>query len=326
MRRRINAWGDSNRYYASYHADNPPVLGEPWEQSLAQVLPECRAKVERTVGLWNQKVRHQLTTEIGFQLLGRQVPIRVTDGLPTPLYDVLHRASGLEVLLFHRSLLHAVEEGTRFMESVRDRVRDDDGKIVGPARPREFRMVHDTAKAWIELLKNHDLGKAVRHIDEDVLGAYFLHRHEVNVYWLAIGIFSVLYSIPLEGLTVVVLAHELAHAYTHIGYDIDGYDWPTNQFASTDIAIIEGLAQFYAQVVCENLESQIPDAIAAFHQLLKHQGEIYRTYTKWVRTDERDSGEIVRVSLVECRRSGKDMHRDDFYETVERRRHEITGR
>ena len=326
MAKRINAWGDADRYYVRHQSDDATLTGGPWEQTLDHVLPDCRAKVERTVALWNQRVRNQLTTEISFRLLGRQIPIRVTDGLPAPLFDVLEQTSGLEVLLFQESLLRAVERGTAFMESVRDLVRDQSGRIVGPARPREIRLVHDTAKAWLELLKKHDLSRTIRGIEEDVLGAYFLHQHEVRIYWLAIGIYSVLLSIPLEGLTIVVLAHELAHAYTHIGYDIDGHDWPTRRFAATDLAIIEGLAQFYAQVVCTKFEKQMPEAIDAFDRLMEHQSGIYKTHTKWVEKDEKESGEIIRVSLVECRRSGKDMHRHDFTETVERRRREITGR
>lgn len=231
---------------------------EHWAQTIAFVTPECEPRVTRTVQLWNQKVRNQLAGELAFQLNRRHVPVRVHDGLPIPLWDILG-------------------------------------------------------------------GKALRKIREDVLGAYFVRQREVRVYWQAIGVFAALYEVEVEPLTVVVLAHELAHAYTHLGFDIDGFDWPTKRFVSTDIAIVEGLAQFYAEVVCKNLEAQIPEAITAFRVLLTEQNEVYRTHRAWVDEDDRNSGEIVRVSLLECRRSGRTMHRKDFAETVARRRHEIAG-
>ena len=327
MARPIDAWGDSHRHYSGARSESDAIhMVDQWERAVERVVPECRAVVERTLKLWNLKVRSQLATEIGFQLQRRHVRVRVADGLPAPLSGILGGTDGLELLLLNQALLRDVVAGTWFMESVRDRVKASDGTIVGPARPRDIRIVRETAEAWLKLIKGHDVGKALRRIDEDVLGAYFYRRGEVKVYWLAVGIFSALHAVPLQALTVVVLAHELAHAYTHLGFDIDGYDWPTERFGSTDIAIIEGLAQFYTEIVCKNLEAQMPEAIQAFRHLMSQQSEIYSTHRAWVREDERDSGEIVRVSLVECRRSGKEMHRDDFAQTVKKRRQEISGR
>lgn len=212
------------------------------------------------------------------------------------------------------------------MESVRDGVRGPTGDVAGPASRIEIRKVRETAEAWLELIKDHDLRQRLGGISEDVLGAYYFYRTEVGIFWMAIGLFSALYSVPVEALTIVVLAHELAHAYTHLGLDIDDFDWPTNDFASTDLAVVEGLAQYYAEVVCKNLESRMPEAIQTYRVLLAHQHEIYRTHRTWVDEDDRHSGEIVRVSLVECRRSTRTMGRTEFADTVSKRRSEITGR
>ena len=320
----IDPWGGPDRYYArSASEGSPAILDAHWQQAIERASPNSRATVQRTVRLWNQRVRNQLKDEIGFRLKRRQVPVRVADGLPLPLYDYLQRATGVGELMLNRSLLRAVVDGTRFMESVREHVTDADGRLVGPAGPRDIRVVRETAEAWLRLVDHHDLGQALRQINEDVLGAYFPVSREVEVYWQAIGIVSAIRGIPLEGLAVVVLAHELAHAYTHIGYDIDDYDWPTKQFSGTDSAIVEGLAQFYTEVVCTNLKSDIPDAIDAFTALLGCQAEVYRTHKTWVTDRDPDSGEIVRVSLVECRRSSSGMHRAEFADAVKRHREEI---
>ena len=102
------------------------------------------------------------------------------------------------------------------------------------------------------------------------------------LFWLPIGIFAVMNRIPIEAMTVVVLAHELAHAYTHLGHDIDGLDWRTDEFAGTHIAVIEGLAQFYTHIVGGNLSSLIPAAQTAFDTLLQRQHPIYRTHETWI--------------------------------------------
>lgn len=327
MAEEIDAWGAPHRHYAD-PVLNPDrgYLNERWERTVEAVAPDSKEAVTRAVKAWNQRVRNQLSAEIGFQLKGRQVPVRVVDGLPAPLSDVLEPAYGFAEIVLNQPLLRSVVVGTRFMESARDSIRGSAGEVVGPAHPSEIRRVRETAEAWLELVKDHDLNRALRRISEDVLGAYYFHRAEIGIFWMAIGLFSALYGIPVDALTVVVLAHELAHAYTHLGLDIDDFDWPTPEFASTDIAILEGLAQFYAEVVCKNLAAgQMPEAVEAFRRLLAHQNEIYHTHRTWVEEDDRNSGEIVRVSLVECRRSRRTMGRKEFAETVEKRRREIAG-
>lgn len=62
-----------------------------------------------------------------------------------------------------------------------------------------------------------------------------------------VGLFAQVLGAPLEPVTAVVLAHELAHAYTHAGLDIDGVRWEASDFRRSELAIVEGLAQYYAE-------------------------------------------------------------------------------
>lgn len=325
MPRKIDAWGSPHRHYSQSVSERPLARSLRLEQAVKRVSPQCRATVERSVKLWNQKIRNQLTSEIGFQLKGRHVPIRIDDGLPALLPDLLGHDDTLVDLILNQSLLLGVVEGTRFMDSLWEDVKRIYGGKVGLASRPEIVRVGHTAQAWLDLAKRHDLVEALREINEDVLGAYFFHKPEIRIYWVAIGIFAALLSVPVEALTFVVLSHELAHAYTHLGADIDDFVWPTRRFAETDVAIVEGLAQFYTEVVCANLSSQMPRAQSTFDELLGKQHAIYSTHRDWVKKDDHNSGEIVRVSLVECRRSGKDMHRIEFADIVKQRRREITG-
>jgi hypothetical protein len=94
-------------------------------------------------------------------------------------------------------------------------------------------------------------------IREDVLGAYFFHLRFVNLYWMAIGFIAGVLNLPVEALTVVVAAHELAHAYSHLGKDIDGVRWNTQTFSETELGIVEGLAQYYTEIVCKAIRDAI---------------------------------------------------------------------
>ena len=67
----------------------------------------------------------------------------------------------------------------------------------------------------------------------------------------------------------MVLAHELGHAYTHLGGDVDGTCWDTDAFAATNVHVVEGLAQSYTERVVNGLNKDHPGAKIAFEALLK---------------------------------------------------------
>ena len=125
----------------------------------------------------------------------------------------------------------------------------------------------------------------------------------MELFWGVIGLVSRLLGVSVEGLTVKVLAHELAHAYTHVGADADGRRWGTTAFQRTDRALLEGLAQYYTCRVLERLGKLAPGAMDAYEKLLPHQPAIYRTHLSWL---EHYSPEEVRDAMltVRCRGAG----------------------
>jgi hypothetical protein len=121
-------------------------------------------------------------------------------------------------------------------------------------------------------------------------------------------------DVAIEDLTIVVMAHELAHAYTHIGKDIDGKEWDTTAFAKSDLRVVEGVAQFYTRFVCRELADRQPGAERAFLRLLDHQSAVYADFQDWVDDrHRRRAGEIIRFALVDYRSrtgSGYENFRD----------------
>lgn len=329
-----NAWGHADRHYAASMtealrtADRSDEAGNRWAKTLQQASPGIRDSVERTYKQWNTILRDYLRTETALRLTvggdSQSVPVKVVGGMPERFAEVMRQFEGFEWLLINRPAVEAALSGSQFMEGYVDSVRLKWGDAAGPSDVNDIRRVRETAEAWLRKLDEMQAVEQIVGIDEDVLGAYFFRIPEIRLYWVVIGITALALGVSAEALTIVVLAHELAHAYTHLGRDIDNERWETEWFAKSNLDIIEGLAQFYTQVLCRRLKQRMPAAFEAFQALLEKQSGPYRAHLDWVGGDER-GGEIVRVSMIECRSRGITTS-SDFSDTVKQYRIQVRGR
>lgn len=103
----------------------------------------------------------------------------------------------------------------------------------------------------------------------------------------------------VEDLAIVVLTHELAHAYTQLGADIDGRRWAAASFAKAETELKEGLAQYYTERVLRRVERRYGGALKVFLDLVPRQPEPYRAFQPWA---EKSSPEAVRRAMLEVRR------------------------
>ena len=328
-------WGH-DRHYAETPSDgtidSDNRLYTHWVHALESVQRDTKGAVTRAKDKWNIIIRDRLRNETGLRLTigdrAQSVPIRVVDGLPEPFLRVIEQFADAEWAILNEATLRNVARGTEYMSKMHHLVYRRWPKRAGPATPKEVQRVGETAQAWIALIEELRAADQIIGINEDVLGAYFYKIPEVHLYWVALGIAARLIDVSIESLTVVVLAHELGHAYTHLGYDIDDLRWDSELFARTDIHVVEGLAQFYTNVVCEHLTGRIPEAKSAFERLLEKQGSAYTSFRDWLPSQtegsrERDSsGEVLRASMIECRRTGIESE-ERFREAIGRHRQEI---
>ena len=329
------AWGHSSHYYAfkqeAVHAQGRQP-GEQdasaWEKRLQASSPGIREAVDRAYKQWNTILRDYLRNETALRLtVGgdmQAVPVRVVGGMPRPFAAVMDKLKGLEWLLLNRQALVAAASGTRFMAEQADTVRQIWRDKAGPSSKEEIIRVQQTAEGWLRELDNAKAVEQIAGINEDVLGAYFFNIPEIRLYWVVIGITAVALGVSAEALTIVVLAHELAHAYTHLGRDIDNQRWETPFFAATDLGIVEGLAQFYTGVLCRRLEQRMPMANVAYEALLNKQSGAYRAHLQWAKNEDQ-AGEIVRISMIECRSQGI-METNGFTAAIDKYRQGIRGR
>ena len=221
---------------------------------------------------WREQVRRCILSLTGLKLTRQQdqnteqlnVHIRIDPGLPEPLRAVedqefpsndkwaieLIGLSGHDV----ERLLTACKNLSPLIQRLRDipgwghRAETYDGVLA---------QTETTALELAEYAAKAELLELIFQINRDVLGRYrpapgdlWPSGGQIELYWLIIGATARLVGAEVEGLTITVLAHEMAHAYTHLGMDLDGVWWEDG-FWQCDIAVVEGLAQYYTHKTLE---------------------------------------------------------------------------
>jgi hypothetical protein len=161
------------------------------------------------------------------------------------------------------------------------------------------------AEVLLQLAGRFDLVRHILEVDEDVLGVYRPQAHfdgrpqGIELYWGVIGLVAEVLGVPVQALTLVVLAHELAHAYTHLGYDIDGVRgdiW----FGSLDRTLCESLAQYYTARASTRLDARVPGTRRAYELLVEKQPSAYRGHLPWI---EEKTPEGLRGAILVARRN-----------------------
>ena len=302
---------------------------------------DTEERVRRTRERFNQNIREVLRQETGLRLRrsvrevvdqttifgdpilqsvsADQVTVRVelVPGLPLSLREKeIADKDRLAALIapWRDSLQRLRDSGSDVRQLVTRLSTDPRGLPLVSEGSEAIEPVVGLAERLLQESAKFNLAQWILDVDEDVLGSYrytlpdprkpFERRRQdpwIELYWSVIGLFARLLVVDIEDLTVVVLAHELAHAYTHLGTDIDGHAWTPTEFAKGDHTLKEGLAQLYGNVVCQRLSIGAPKAKAAFDRLLQGQPAAYQTHKPWESTRK---PEELRLALLQVRRSG----------------------
>lgn len=303
-------FGDNSHYYSNpciperksgEHGDTP--LENRIRQLLASQQVDVKDRVEQVCRQANLAVREYLRSETALKLSQAErrqaVPYQVVDGIPRSLAIKLEELPDpiLLLLLQKRQLLN---NGESALSLVTDYFPDILRILVEKSSIEKVSL--EISKLFIqETLKKLDafnLPDLIKAIDEDVLGAYFFRVPTIQIYWMPIGMVAGILDVSVEDLSFVVLAHELAHAYTHVGLDIDGVQWETEVFAGSSKMIVEGLAQFYTESICNKYANRQPGILKAFKKLLEKQPEPYTHFRNWTKEH---AAEVVRFSMISAR-------------------------
>jgi hypothetical protein len=326
-------FGSADRYYSTNRPDAPRdkqrrTLEERFAALLEKYDRELPQRVDRAFKQWNGILREYLRSETGLRLTvgedTRAVPVRIRTGLPDPFAQILASVDEKEwLLLLNRSAIERAGHGLDFVQEEFDWLSSWEMVAPSPAKKDEVQNTAILFGVLGEVIRKLAILDKIRAIDQDTLGAYFfrLWRPEVHLYWMVIGFTAAMLGIPVEALTVVVTIHELGHAYTHLGRDIDGKRWETGAFAAADAGIVEGLAQFYTASICKKLYERFPPAWNAYTTLLENQSGPYRAHEEWLK-DTKTGGEVVRMSMITCRSTGTETL-NDFESLRKRYREEL---
>lgn len=306
------------RFGEEYYADDSARPG--WHDDNARLsrrlTPLLRAldiDAERRVGQavtsWRASLHHRLrgATQLGrTESGGMRVIIEVTDRVPPPVLQRLNALPDpLLWVLVHRAEIAATRAGIETL--IREaRTLNGPGGFDAIGFGREplipaadaIRALDDTAARRAD-----DELQAILQMRGDTLGAYYYHRGRIELHWVVIWMIATRLRVAADDLALVVLAHEMAHLYTHAGQDADGHEWATPDFAGADDRIVEGLAQFYTELILLSLargDEGNPRPLETFRRLLADPSEPYTCFQQWV-PGHKNRAEVVRRALLRIR-------------------------
>ena len=302
-----NSWKEANEYtqqiikeFPEYEMDSERLL----QESITKFYPSIKIEVERIVKQWNLIVREMIRNETGLKLQHNeqyvQIPVRVQNGFPTAIKDIINKFQHPELwnLFLGR---HRIQDTIPGFQIVNENYKHLNKVIANYPNYEDLAHMEKFMSKLFESLSFDEMFLDLKSLKVDLLGAYLFKKGEVIIHCDVIAFLALVYKIPLNCLTIIALTHELAHAYTHLGMDIDGIDWDTEAFSNSDLEVIEGMAQFYTHVISEKMESKQPGVNYAFNELLLHQSAPYLLHLKWLK-DRKRVGEIMRQTILEFRR------------------------
>jgi len=292
---------------------------------IQRVPPEVEAKVKRVRDQTRPAVQDALRAECrlvlrtpgdaGGNRVGAQVSVEVAPGHPAVLADVEFPDDFEHILLLgrYRTVLEQALTGASGLLCLREKLsrRPQPNQWI-QSTEEELRSIANWARFLLALLEKHDPLRTVLAVDRDTLGVYeyevrngipldeyAVNRAVIRLYWGVIGLVSEWMGCTVEDLAVVVLTHELGHAYTQLGADIEGRRWSAPVFSAVETGLKEGLAQYYTERVLQRLERRHPGALSVYRTMLPLQPDAYRTHESWVKEF---SPEAVRRAMLEVRR------------------------
>lgn len=290
-----------------------PTLGE----IVGAAGPKEQEAVVQADKRWRQKVQDAIrdVTRLKFDTdtSGQRVavPIKIADGYPDALLGILN-----EPISETEWIAEQIAAFTRQINALRT-AAGDLGPLTRKIPPLEndairedlidtLNAVESTCRDLFERAKRAQLRERLMSIREDILGVYsFLDRYgvytntEIRLFWKVIGtVAGSIMDITVEELTVLVMAHELAHAYSHVACDAAGSIWARG-FPGSAIEVTEGIAQYYTWAVARYLdEHHFSSFLPAYEKKISHQQGPYRVHEKWVKEY---SPEVFRQALIEAR-------------------------
>lgn len=306
------------------------------EELLHEILPETREMVVRAKRRHNDQIRRMVRQETGLRISpSHNIKIYITTGVPVTLEEYKFTEEYRRAILISRwrTEIISFEDLSKRSISWFDGLSDNNKEILDSTRRKIYDPLRSGNRLADDLLKESALVGLIERLysfDDHILGHYQPEDKQggitasIHLYWGIIGLVAGLLGVTVEALTIIVLAHELAHAYTHLGADIDGHKWDTFSFMNTDKAVREGLAQYYTKQIVRKLkqDQNMPDPEEAYTELLSLQPKEYNVQETWV--DAKYTAEDIRLAMIKFRRDSEAISINKFENLLEQNRFNTT--
>lgn len=317
-------WTSRDRRELAEWRDDAEGFARRIQPLLDEWTGDARRRVQRVVDSWRRTVHSGLRgstqlTGSGDGRGGARARISVEDSFGAPLLRILAPLppSAMELLFLLPEMAQAGQTLRRVRGLWPPSPRPTDPWIAGQSDADIHQTLEDAARVLdvlepearraIDALLRRLLPKEGHLEDEcvegtlDLLGAYFIRERRIELYWIPIWLCARLSGWSIEDLSLVVLIHEMAHLYTHVGKDADGDRWEDNAMISASQFVVEGIAQFYTELICEKIEKSSPaQPLTVFKQLSPGQPPAYREHQTWA-VGHRKRVEVVRTAFVDAR-------------------------
>lgn len=305
----------ANRYFENGRIDEgisqSEIEAAPLLSIVEDLVPDCSDRVQRSCTTWSRRIRGFIRSETGLQLrhgrLEERIPCRVIPGIPEGFRLIPGDMDGRTFRLWlQRWRIRRIAYDIGFVL--------DQKQLINEVAPAGLRPVPEDALGishtwcskisdWLDSLEPPAVEVL---LDPDTLGAYWWHDRAITLHWIPIGIASLVLRVRPEHLVPVVLCHELAHAFHHCGYDIDGRQWRTESFRKSQPEVVEGVAQFYTWLFAAGADAKDPLRYGLHCAWEKLESVVPRRYTEyqaWLPdlTGEGREREIMRAALLSTR-------------------------
>jgi hypothetical protein len=316
------------------------------EDLIKQLPSDTEKRVSASKDRFRARIREALRTETRLTLYrsgedrdgsdsGFSLQVAVLPGVPGSLLpherQAIDEQYQLAILLspYRGGLTQLRDSGQLVSQELLPKLQVDLAKPLLDGRHSHIKPAWQYAEFLLNLINEFDLTKHILRVNEDVLGRYCFRvdtwddpQPRIELYWGVIGLVARDLQLDPEDLTCVVLAHEMAHAYTHLGFDIDGERWASVHFNESELPLVEGLAQHYTMLACKRLASIAPSALEAYRKLLPKQPPAYRVQADW---ENEFTSEHIRLAMLETRRSSRYGRYREFIDMLVSARHQLRG-
>lgn len=266
----------------------------PSLQNIQQNEKKLSNQFERIIKEWNQLIRTFMSKSMGVSLSdndhGRNfITIRVDFGYEEEIVSIIEKEYPKLDFEEHFRLQQLIIIGEQCID------------YFNPHSEREYLL--KTIDYARQQVSQFNVNKITEHLfnflkpkQTDIFGTYFIDKSHIELYVTPIVIFCKMHGLDLDSFIIMVFMHELAHGYSHIGKDKDGYLW--ENFKETDDRLAESLAQYYTDRCIEKYLYKNSNLRISFDYLLERQSEPYKVHKEW-----KASFEQVFGAFIEARRN-----------------------